>query len=116
MLLIFNNIGTERLQQIIADNASLVPCSTIAYNGLYFLSQEEFDNIRNDSDDQVSSDHLYPSVADPHFVSAVNNYHTVKFATLKDLVYYWHRIFVIAIRKNFLILSNLEFLKIYPGN
>ena len=113
-LIILNTIGTISLQQFLAANASLVACSTIAQNGLYFLSQSEFDCIRDDSDTQVPSDYLYHSMVDSHYVSAVNTYHTVKFATLKDLVYYWHRIFRHCNKEKFLAIVEHKIFKNLP--
>jgi hypothetical protein len=113
-LVILNNLGTTNLQKFLASNTDLVACSTIAQNGLYFLSQSEFDCICDDSDTQVPSDYLYHSMVDSHYVSAVNTYHTVKFATLKDLVYYWHRIFRHCNKEKFLAIVEHKIFKNLP--
>jgi hypothetical protein len=112
-LLVLNNVGTANLEEFLASNASMVACSTTAENGLYFLSQEKFDCIKEDTAPlAVASAPKCSYLVNSYFASAVDTYHTVKFATLKDLVYYWHRIFRHCSKEKYLaIVKN----KIFAG-
>ena len=94
-LIVCNHAGKQAIKQLIASEPAGVCCTIPAINGLYNLSTDDMlailDSQKGYSELNCSS--VVSGTLSSQYVSqSLTRYHTVEFHNLKDVVFFWHRV------------------------